>query len=376
MHERLLWAGIMLLVLVAMVISIMYLIRKIRSFKFVKALAKGKNWLEKLISGGVILVGFIICSIFLNYVNAVLVMLHIIVFWLLADLVCMLLKKYTKLKIKQMYSGIMAVCVTVVYLSVGFYLDYNVWEKHYALETEKNVGELRILQFADSHIGATFDGEGLGKHVDRMNATNPDIVVITGDFVDDGTNRDNMIKACESVGKLKAKYGVYYAFGNHDKGYYNNEARGYNSDDLISELKKNGVIVLQDEAVLVDNRFYVVGRQDRSEESRSDEGRRSMDELVSNLDTSKYIIVLDHQPHDYKAEAKAEVDLVLSGHTHGGQLFPINYVGEWTGENDKTYGHERRGTTDFIVTSGISDWEIKFKTGCKSEYVVIDVKNK
>ena len=73
---------------------------------------------------------------------------------------------------------------------------------------------------------------------------------------------------------------------------------------------------------------------------------------------------------------EAGVDLVLSGHTHGGQLLPVNYVGEWTGVNAKTYGLERRGKTDFVVTSGISDWAIQFKTGCKSEYVVIDITGK
>lgn len=98
-----------------------------------------------------------------------------------------------------------------------------------------------------------------------------------------------------------------------------------------------------------------------------------MKELVAGLDDDKYMIVLDHQPHDYDAQEQAGVDLVLSGHTHGGQLFPINYVGEWTKENEKTYGLEKRGNTNFIVTSGISCWAIDFKTGCKSEYVMIDV---
>lgn len=98
-----------------------------------------------------------------------------------------------------------------------------------------------------------------------------------------------------------------------------------------------------------------------------------MEELVSGLDKNKFIIVMDHQPNDYEKEAKAGVDLVLSGHTHGGQLFPLNKVGEWIGANDKTYGIERRGRTNFVVTSGLSDWAVRFKTGTKSELVVIDI---
>ena len=91
-----------------------------------------------------------------------------------------------------------------------------------------------------------------------------------------------------------------------------------------------------------------------------------MEELTADLDPDKFSIVLDHQPQDYEAQAKAGVDLVLSGHTHGGQLFP----------DDRVYGYEKRGSTNFIVTSGISDWAIKFKTGCRSEYLMLEIDGK
>ena len=94
---------------------------------------------------------------------------------------------------------------------------------------------------------------------------------------------------------------------------------------------------------------------------------------MAEADPEKYIIVLDHQPSDYENEAETAADLVVSGHTHGGQLIPITYVGEWLGMNDRTYGYERRNNTDFIVTSGIADWEMDFKTGTISEYVIITV---
>ena len=98
-----------------------------------------------------------------------------------------------------------------------------------------------------------------------------------------------------------------------------------------------------------------------------------MSELMKGIPSDSYNIVLDHEPNDYDSEAAANADLVVSGHTHGGQLFPVTYVGEWFGINDATYGYERRKNTDFIVTSGISDWEILFKTGTKSEYVIINI---
>ena len=94
---------------------------------------------------------------------------------------------------------------------------------------------------------------------------------------------------------------------------------------------------------------------------------------MKGIDPSRYVIMLDHQPNDYTAEAEAGPDLVISGHTHGGHIFPAGLVGQLTGANDRLYGTERRGNTDFLVTSGISGWGIPFKTFAVSEYVVVDI---
>ena len=103
-----------------------------------------------------------------------------------------------------------------------------------------------------------------------------------------------------------------------------------------------------------------------------------MEELTADLDPDKFSIVLDHQPQDYEAQAEAGVDLVLSGHTHGGQLLPLMTIENHTdlAPDDRVYGYEKRGSTNFIVTSGISDWAIKFKTGCRSEYLMLEIDGK
>ena len=101
--------------------------------------------------------------------------------------------------------------------------------------------------------------------------------------------------------------------------------------------------------------------------------RLSPEQLLSGAERNRYIVLLDHQPHDFDAEAAAGADLVLSGHTHGGQFIPVRHVGEWVGENALRYGHERRGNTDFVVSSGISNWTLQFKTGCRSEIVLIHI---
>ena len=368
------WGMILIVVIALLAAGVIYLTLSFTRYGFIKKLSGGSTKREKLFGLMFVAVIFALLCIAFGAVNAVICVLHMLIFFLLANGIARLARKCAKKERGSYIEGYIALIGSVVYLAVGYYLANSVVEKDYSLETNKALGSLKIVQFADSHVGTTFDGEGLNKYIDEINDASPDVVFITGDFVDDDTDKENMLAACAAVGRLKTKYGVYYCFGNHDKGYYDNSRRGYNSDDLVAELEKNNVTVLEDESVLVDNRFYVVGRADKSEELESRAGyRKPIAELMQGLDPDKYTIVLDHQPNDYSAEAAAKADLVLSGHTHGGQFLPINPIGEWIGANDATYGYERIDSTDFIVTSGISDWAIDFKTGCRSEFVVIDV---
>lgn len=354
------------------VLSVFYLAGRFAKFSVIRKFAKERKWL--CFALGFLLVVAVLFGVgaTLGAINGAVVILHLMVIWLLCDGVSKFLQKKWKTESGKYYAGAAAIGITAVYLTCGWYLAHHVWRTEYRLDTEKEVGSLRIVQFADSHVGNMLYGEKFSDQMQAIQAEQPDIVVITGDFVDDDTTRENMVAACEALGELETTYGVYYVFGNHDKGYYEEEYRGYGGEDLIAELEKNNVKVLQDEIVLLDDQFYLIGRQDASENQRGGSAA-SMEELMDGLDKQRYSIVLDHQPHDYDAQEAAGVDLVLSGHTHGGQLFPFNRMGQWTGVDDKSYGLEQRGNTNFIVTSGISDWAIKFRTGCKSEYVVVDI---
>ena len=367
------WTLILCAILLGAILGVIYLAGRFDRFSIIHKMAKERKGIRFLIGLITVILILLVAWITLGFINAAICIIHLMLIWVLCDIVSKFVEKKRKSEFKKYYAGVAAIVITFVYLTYGWVMAHHVWSTKYILETNKKVGNLRIVQFADSHVGTTFGSKGFAKQVKRMQAENPDIVVITGDYVDDDTTKEDMIVSCAALGTLETTYGVYYAFGNHDKGYYGSEYHGYSGDDLIEELKKNNVRVLQDEIVLLDNRFYIIGRQDRSEEQRGNSSRASMEELTADLDADKYSIVLDHQPHDYDAQTKSGVDLVLSGHTHGGQLFPFIRMGEWTGIDDKSYGLEKRENTNFIVTSGISDWAIKFKTGCKSEYVVVDV---
>lgn len=305
----------------------------------------------------------------LNLMNAIVCLLHLAVFWMLADLAGFLLAKIQKRPLRDGWAGAAALLLCVLYLLGGWAADHRVETTEYTFETDKVDREYRIVQISDAHIGATFDAAGFLKHVQTLNALGPDLVVVTGDFVDDDTSRADMLAASGALGRISAPYGVYFVYGNHDKGYSAASSRGWTEAELKAALLDAGVHILEDEAMDAGESLTVVGRKDRIEEQRG--GRQSAEALLGPLDHGRYLVLLDHQPHDYDAEAAAGADLVLSGHTHGGQFIPIRHVGEWIGENALRYGHQRRGHTDFIVSSGISNWAFRFKTGCVSEIVLI-----
>ena len=373
-----LWAVLMAVLFAAFIGGIFYLISRLRKFEWVRNAAGGKKKLEILLGAVIVIIPAAIIWIIWGQMNAIICILHLIIFWAVSDGIFALVKKSRKKEFKRYYAGIVAVVFTITYLAAGWYGAHHVWEKNYTIETDKEVGNFRVALLSDSHTGTTFHGDGFAEHMKGIEKQNPDVVLVAGDFVDDDTTKEDMIRCCQALGEMKTTYGVYYVFGNHDKGYYPSDYRGYTGDDLVAELEKNGVTVLQDQNVLIDNRVYIIGRQDRSEDVEKGKGRADMATLTQDLDDSKFSIVMDHQPADYEAQAASGVDLVVSGHTHGGQLFPLMNIENLTGlgGDDKVYGYEKRGNTNFIVTSGISDWVIKFKTGCRSEYVLIDIQGK
>ena len=346
----------------------LYIGRRLSRFGTVQRFIKPESFLYKHIA--LIPIAISLLLLIINMYAAFIIVLHLCLFWLICDAVGAIVRRIRRRDFERYYVGGAAILLSAVYLSVGWFCAHHVFETTYKIETDADLagGSLRIVLITDSHLGATLDGEDFAKELERVQACEPDLVVITGDFVDDDSTREDMLVACRALGKLRTKMGVYFVFGNHDKGYFN--SRDFSEFELRGALSAAGVKVMEDEVLPIDGSFCLIGRKDRSVRDR-----KTIAELASGLE-SKYTVVLDHQPNDYENEAVAGVDLVLSGHTHGGHIFPAGPIGLLMGANDKVYGHEKIDGTDFIVSSGISGWAIPFKTGAISEYVVIDITSK
>ena len=357
--------GFMAVVILMIILIVLYVCNNLRKIILFNKIN------NKIISWIVSLIPIVILFIYFNNVNFIVIVIHLAIFISIMKLFGFIYKKIIKREITSNILVISAILLTVIYLGIGVYLDYHVFETKYEIVSDKDIGtdKFRIIQISDSHIGTTFDGKGFAKHMKNIGKIDADIIVITGDFVDDDTSKEDMIISCEALGKLKTKYGVYFIYGNHDKGYF--DYRNFKDKELREELTKNNVVILSDEVVSLTDNISLIGRLDKTFVDRL-----SIDELTNDIDKKKYIIDLNHQPNDYNNEKEAGVDLVLSGHTHGGQLFPLGYIGLMFGANDMFYGIKKIDNTTFIVNTGLSDWAIDFKTGTKSEYVIIDISNK
>lgn len=360
------WGILFIAAAVLALLGIVYLVARFHKFSFMQKFAKKHPVMAWLISavpvGAVFLFGLI------NLYAAIVVLLHLMLIWGICDIVSFIHRKRRHSWSVRYYAGAAALLITTAYLGAGWFFAHHVFETDYRFNTPKELGmeRLRVAQFADLHLGITLDGEEFAAELAEIQKQQPDVLVIVGDYVDDDSKKTDMIRACQALGEFDAKYGIYYVDGNHDKGYGN--YRDFSLNELYDELEKNGVVILKDESVLIDDKFYLVGRKDRSDPERA-----PVSELTAGLDSDKYTIILDHQPNDYAAEAETSADLVLSGHTHGGHIFPAGLVGLAMGANDRVYGTEVRNDTTFVVTSGISGWAIPFKTGCISEYVIVDI---
>lgn len=215
---------------------------------------------------------------------------------------------------------------------------------------------LKIVMLSDLHLGYGIAKKELTQWVELINAEHPDIVLLGGDVIDNTVRPLREQRMGELFKQIESTYGIYAVLGNHE----------YISgiEQSLEFLKEAGVKVVRDGCELVDDRFYVVGRDDRMSRVR-----KPIWELTDPLDKSKPIILLDHQPFHLEDVPAHGVDLQLSGHTHKGQIWPITWM--VNGMYELAHGYMTKGNTHFYVSSGIGLWGGKYRIGSRSEYVVI-----
>ncbi len=314
-------------------------------------------------------------------------LLYLIGFWAVMDILNFLLKRVFKgtclLRWRILYgSGILPLIAAAGMIIYGMWNIDRIVQTDYIVETEKGIREegYKVALITDIHYGTIQDEELLKDAIQRINAENPDFVILGGDIVEEGTSKEKMQEVFSLLGTLEAEMGIYYVYGNHDKQLYSSN-RAYSEQELSTAIERNGIQILEDEVVAFNNELLLVGRVDASLANR--QGRRAMSAILSeqeNLEAGKidieetFILVADHQPVGAEENNKAGVDLQVSGHTHAGQFWPGVYLLNMTGE--LAYGEYQVGDCTVLVSSGVCGWGYPLRTSKHCEYVMIHIQNK
>lgn len=220
----------------------------------------------------------------------------------------------------------------------------------------------RIVQITDMHVGLTVRRDYVETVVEMVNSLKPDIIAFTGDMVDGSVQA--LRSDVEPFSNLKAKYGKYFVTGNHE--YYSG------ADEWIAEVKKLGMKVLMNESEAVkagDATLLVAGVTDYGGGDFYPGHKSDPALAVANAPASNARILLAHQPRSIKAAAALGFDLLLTGHTHGGQFFPWNFAA--AAQQPYVSGLHNHNGTWIYVSVGTGYWGPPVRVGTRSEITVI-----
>ena len=216
-----------------------------------------------------------------------------------------------------------------------------------------------ILQLTDLHIGGTLGRAFVEALVQRTNAIGADLIALTGDFVD-GTV-DELGDAIAPLAQLRAPHGVYFVTGNHE--YYSGV------EPWIAYLSSLGIRVLRNERVAIargGDAFDLAGIDDHGARDFAADHGPDLARALAGRDRSRALVLLAHQPRQVRDAARYDVDLQLSGHTHGGQVWPWHYVVALQ-QGGLLVGRYRVGATQLYVSRGPGYWGPPVRVGAPPE---------
>jgi len=246
----------------------------------------------------------------------------------------------------------------VVVFGMFKYADIKV--NRYQIEIPRRssaLQHLRILLASDFHLRELTSDHLMPDFVKKVNSLNADILLLPGDILE-GDRQDEQVAEFErQFSQIQTKYGVYASLGNHEF---------YHGGERTDFFKNAHITVLTDTTIIINHAFALLGRNDQHFYKR-----KPVSDLVGNLPDKLPVIILDHRPTDLQNISASGADILVSGHTHNGQLFPFNYIADKIYE--LSWGYKKINKTHVFVTSGIQLWGPPVRTTGDSEMMVIDV---
>lgn len=234
----------------------------------------------------------------------------------------------------------------------------------YRLKLGESGHTYRLVLLSDLHIGVFVGPHFIEKMVRQVNALTPDMVVIAGDVFDNGYAGEcaGLDRVCASLRRLETRDGVFAVLGNHDPAYTDQAMQTFFQDAHIR--------LLYNEAYETPH-FYLAGRNDLLHSAKHKEPLPSLNEWLTALPEKKPVVVADHNPDGIDEAAENGAALVLCGHNHKGQFFPMDILTRLSHAKNHFYGLERFGGTQVVISAGTGYFRLPIRVGSDSEIVEI-----
>lgn len=284
--------------------------------------------------------------------------------WLIGTLymtILLLVCKLLKLFIRSFKHGFfISATITILILTYGYINNIHIHRQYIDIATDKKMDRpLKIVAVSDIHLGYLTGQKHCKKIVETINSEKADLILIAGDLIDSNIEPVKNAHMEDELQKLDANYGVYMVPGNHD------HHSGIENCHKFAEAA--GITLLTDSIVVIDKQIQIIGRDDYSNRLR-----KEIETLISKIDTNILTIVIDHQPWQLKRVSELPIDLQISGHTHNGQIFPLNLIIKHLYEQG--YGYRKWDKDSHIyVSSGISLWGPPVRIGTVNEMAVFRI---
>lgn len=354
-------------------VSIIWYYRLWKSFK----LPKWIYWVIQLVLAAVFVYAMGFRKYTPDFINKKIIMFISAVYFICtaySSVICIIVKlasvisakispngKVTSILKRRRILPVIFLCLTIL-LGVAGYINMGILrEKNITFEIDKKSvnGSITTVMISDTHLGTGLYADQLDELVDKINSMEPDVIFMVGDIIDESTTDSEINIMSEEFSRLNSKYGAYFVFGNHEL---------YTNDQKISKyFEEAGITVLRDEVSVIAEDITVIGRMDYHENPQP------IDEIINsnNIDTSKPVIVLAHEPLGLDEISESGADLSFSGHTHGEQ-FPLTRVFVAMA-NDMVYGEEIFGSMTAYTSSGAGGWGMHYKLPSCSEIVKAEI---
>jgi hypothetical protein len=298
-------------------------------------------------------------------------MVYLLILFIITDLGFLLYKIFSNnaynlpilLNIRY-YSVLTVAIIAFILVGYGYYNAGRPVIREIEISTDKNISRnYRFVYASDLHINDLFFPNAVDYLVKTINAAKVDFVLFGGDVFTEDIAHLSYHDSGDHFKNIKSLYGVYTVYGNHE--YIGSKT------SADQHFRNYYIQVIEDSNKIINEDIMLVGRDDLSSERFFNKKRKTLSDLMTDAENSRFNIVIDHQPVSLNEAMNLPVDLILSGHTHHAQMYPFSYITMRIFDN--SWGLKKFKDLYYYTSSGYGFWGPPVRVGSKSEIIIFNI---